>query len=55
MEIEVVEVPWFEAKEKLQKFQDIFLHEIVVNDYRDCVEKVIKDLQNPVVPEYICA
>ena len=48
--IEEIEVPWFAAEQKLEIFEQIFQHEILVNDYRDFVENVIENFQNPVVP-----
>ena len=51
--IEEIEVPWFAAEQKLEVFEQIFHHEILVNDYRDFVENVMENFQNPVVPESV--
>ena len=41
--IEEVVVPWKAAEERLSRFNEIFHHNIPINDFRDYVEIVLKN------------
>ena len=51
--IENIVVPWLESEEKLKDFSKIFKHEICVNEFRDYVQNIILDLNNPKIPPTI--
>ena len=48
--IEEVALPWQAAEEKLSEFQEVFLYETNINDFRDYVENVSQNFHNYAIP-----
>ncbi|XP_013793962.1 E3 SUMO-protein ligase KIAA1586-like [Limulus polyphemus] len=51
--IQEVVVPWKAAEDKLNQFIKIVHHDIPINDFRDYVESVLQNFNNPVISQSV--